>query len=60
MKGKSFSELEQFALDVQRQYVLNLPESNVRAIIDGRLKQWQTRYAIEVPELSEHEEDKNG
>ena len=31
LKGLSFSELEQFALDVQRQYVLTLPDHDIRA-----------------------------
>lgn len=43
LKGLSFSELEQFALDVQRQYVLTLPDSDLRSIIAERLKQWQDR-----------------
>ena len=43
LKGLSFSELEQFALDVQRQYVLTLPDSDIRAIVAERLKQWQSR-----------------
>ena len=41
LKGLSFSELEQFALDVQRQYVLTLPDRDVPTIITERLKQWQ-------------------
>ena len=43
LQGLSFSELEQFSLDVQRQYVLTLPESDVRALVAERLKQWQSR-----------------
>ena len=43
LKGLSFSELEQFALDVQRQYVLTLPDGDIRAIVTERLKQWQCR-----------------
>ena len=43
LNGLSFSELEQFALDVQRQYVLTLPDSDVRAIVAERLKQWRSR-----------------
>ena len=46
LKGLSFSEMEQFALDVQRQYVLTLPGSNVRAIVAERLKQWQCRASV--------------
>ena len=43
LSGLSFSELEQFALDVQRQYVLTLPDSDVRSIVTERLKQWKGR-----------------
>ena len=50
LKGLSFSELEQFALDVQRQYVLTLPDHDVRAIVAERLKQWLDRSLAPVPE----------
>ncbi|MCK5800480.1 MAG: AAA family ATPase [Deltaproteobacteria bacterium] len=59
LKGLSFSELEQFSLDVQRRHVLNLPDSDVRAIIGGRLKQWQNRYTIDLPKVSNDEEENN-
>lgn len=39
----SFSELELFALDVQRRYVLALPDGDPRAIVSQRLKQWNAR-----------------
>jgi SpoVK/Ycf46/Vps4 family AAA+-type ATPase len=39
----SFAELELFALDVKRRYVLALPEGDIRSIVDGRLKQWAAR-----------------
>jgi SpoVK/Ycf46/Vps4 family AAA+-type ATPase len=42
-KGASFSELEQFALDVQRRYVLELPATNMRRIVGGLLDQWDER-----------------
>lgn len=47
LRGLSFSELEQFALDIQRQYVLRLPESDVRKIVRDRLNQWQHRYSVD-------------
>ena len=50
LKGLSFSELEQFALDVQRQYVLTLPHHNLRAIVNERLKQWLDRSPVPTPE----------
>lgn len=40
----SFSELEEFGLDVQRRYVLALPESNIQRIIEERLIQWEHRF----------------
>ncbi len=43
LRGLNFSELEQFSLDVQRQYVLTLPDHDVRAIVAERLKQWRDR-----------------
>jgi AAA+ superfamily predicted ATPase len=39
----SFAELELFALDVQRRYVLALPSGDVRSIVSQRLKQWNAR-----------------
>ncbi len=43
----SFAELEQFATDVQRRYVLALPEGDMRSIVASRLKQWSAR--VEPP-----------
>lgn len=39
LKGSSFAELEMFALDVQRRYVLQLPNENIKSIVSSRLKQ---------------------
>lgn len=46
LKGHSFSDLEQFALDVQRQYVLRLPDGDMRKIVSERLKQWAERFPV--------------
>ena len=46
LNGLSFSELEQFSLDVQRQHVLRLPEGDVPTIVENRLKQWQQRFSV--------------
>lgn len=46
--GLSFSELEQFVQDVQRQHVLTLPGSEIQRIINERLKQWQNRSSTEM------------
>lgn len=45
LKGVSFSELEQFGLDIQRRYVLALPEADLRRIVDERLNQWEQRFS---------------
>ena len=55
LKGLSFSDLEQFALDVQRQHVLTLPHGDVRAIVAERLKQWQCRAPATSPRLTHPE-----
>ena len=43
LQGLSFSELEQFGLDVQRQQVLGLPDYDLKAIVGGQLKLWKSR-----------------
>jgi SpoVK/Ycf46/Vps4 family AAA+-type ATPase len=50
LKGLSFSELEQFSLDVQRRYVLCLPEANIRKIVNERLIQWEKRFSLKGKE----------
>ncbi|MBI5543779.1 MAG: AAA family ATPase [Deltaproteobacteria bacterium] len=45
----SFAELELFALDVQRRYVLALPEGDVLAIVNRRLQQWNARVKPKAP-----------
>ncbi|MBC3884942.1 AAA family ATPase [Undibacterium griseum] len=46
IQATSFSDLEQFCEDIQRRYVLALPDSNLKRIVAARLKQWQTRFTI--------------
>lgn len=41
--GASYAELEQFALDVRRRYVLALPDGNLAPIVRSRLEQWRTQ-----------------
>ncbi|MEM7248530.1 MAG: ATP-binding protein [Acidobacteriota bacterium] len=56
LKGLSFSELEQFALDVHRQYVLQLPGADIRKIVSKRLSQWQQRFSIGKSGLKDSEQ----
>lgn len=46
LKGANFSELEQFSQDIQRRYVMSLPQANMQQIIKERLKQWKRRYSV--------------
>ncbi|MBN1843879.1 MAG: ATP-binding protein [Deltaproteobacteria bacterium] len=46
LSGLSFSELEQFSLDVQRRYVMALPDANITRIVNERLSQWENRFSI--------------
>lgn len=43
LKDASYAELEQFALDVRRRYVLSLPDADVRSIANTRIEQWRTQ-----------------
>jgi SpoVK/Ycf46/Vps4 family AAA+-type ATPase len=45
LNPRSFSEVEQFGLDLQRRYVLGLPDTDLRKITEERLKQWKQRFA---------------
>ncbi|EMK2349469.1 ATP-binding protein [Vibrio fluvialis] len=49
LSGFSFAELEEFALDVQRKYVLGLPDSEtvIKKITEQRLRYWKKRYKPE-------------
>lgn len=44
LKGLSFAEVEDFGADIQRQYVLSLPEVKMKQIVSECLKQWQARF----------------
>ncbi|MHB8173540.1 MAG: AAA family ATPase [Nitrospirota bacterium] len=46
LKGLSFSELEQFGLDVQRRHILSIPEGDIASIVKERLTQWDSRYSL--------------
>lgn len=47
LQASSFSDIEQFCEDVQRRYVLALPDTNLKRIVSERLKQWQSRFTID-------------
>lgn len=44
LRAANFAELEEFVSDVFRRYVLGLPDSNLKAIVNDRLAQWQSRF----------------
>jgi SpoVK/Ycf46/Vps4 family AAA+-type ATPase len=43
LSGASFAELEEFAQDVRRRMVLELPEANLKQIVQERLEHWRTQ-----------------
>ena len=45
----SFSELEEFSLDIQRRIALSKPEGDIKTIVNKRLLQWQARAKVTVP-----------
>lgn len=45
----NFSDLEQFCEDIQRRYVLALPDGNLKQIVSERLKQWRSRFTVNQP-----------
>ncbi|MBF0625096.1 MAG: AAA family ATPase [Magnetococcales bacterium] len=45
LAGLSFAELEQFAQDVHRRYVLTMPGADARGIVADCLKQWANQAA---------------
>jgi SpoVK/Ycf46/Vps4 family AAA+-type ATPase len=43
LNATSFSDLEQFCEDIQRRYVLALPDADLTRIVSERLNQWHAR-----------------
>ncbi|MFJ2618496.1 AAA family ATPase [Glutamicibacter sp. NPDC087344] len=43
LAGASFAELEEFALDVRRRAVLDLPDADIRRIVKERLEHWRSQ-----------------
>lgn len=48
LKGLSFAEVEEFCMDVQRRYILSLPQEDLKPIVVERLKQWRLRYCPSI------------
>lgn len=43
LKGLSFAEIEEFFLDVQRKFILKIPNGNIKKIVKEKLDQWKHR-----------------
>lgn len=43
MLGSNYAEIEEFALSVLRQYILSLPDSNIKNIVSQELKLWNNK-----------------
>ena len=46
LEGHSFAEIEEFIHDVQRKYILSLPEVNVKKVVDECLGQMEKKYSL--------------
>jgi len=44
LSGTSFGEVEEFGNDILRQYVLKIPDGDLKRIVRQRLKQWRARF----------------
>lgn len=47
LKSASFAEVEDFCTDIIRRYTLALPDSNIKKIVDERLRQWAARFVLD-------------
>ena len=56
--GTNFAEIEEFGSTIYRQYVLDLPDSNLKAIVNKTLSDWATR-SVTVQQQNESYEVKN-
>ena len=46
--GVSYAEAEEFAYSIYRQYILELPESNEKAITERALQKWQAQVIFHI------------
>ncbi len=47
LRGLSFAEIEDFGTDVLRKIVLDQPGADDKSIVEGRLRHWKKRFALE-------------
>ena len=46
--GVSYAEAEEFAYSIYRQYILELPESNEKAITEQAIQKWQAQVVFSI------------
>lgn len=46
LRGATFAEAEELMTDVQRRWVLSLPNGTIKTIVEERLKKWRDRVGI--------------
>lgn len=46
LHGLSFAEVTDFTTDIQRRYVLSLPNANPRTIMNQILREWRARFSL--------------
>lgn len=46
LEGHNFAEIEEFILDIERKYILSLPDVNVKRLVDDCLIQMEQKYSL--------------
>ncbi|MEE9312987.1 MAG: ATP-binding protein, partial [Planctomycetota bacterium] len=44
--GASFAEVEDFALDIRRRQILEMPDADLKKIVNERLASWKSRFQV--------------
>ena len=53
LRGLSFAEVEDFGTDVLRRIVLDQPNTDVKCIVEQRLRHWKKRFTLEDANVTE-------
>lgn len=46
LAGASFAEVEDFALDIRRRQILEIPDADLKKIVSERLASWKSRFQV--------------
>lgn len=46
LEGHNFAEIEEFVMDIERKYILSLPDANVKRVVDECLGHMERKYSL--------------